>query len=415
MDSYIISLTIVGLAALTAAWIPSLLSKINISYSIFYLLLGFIIYSLPLDLPWPDPLWEEGVSLHLTELIIIISLMGTGLKIDHRFSFKEWKNPFRLVTVTMLISIGVIAFVAWWFLGFDPASALLLGAVLAPTDPVLAADVQVGPPMEGKNDNIRFSLTAEAGLNDGMAFPFTWLAVGVALYLNTGEPWLVEWLWKDLLYRIVAGVAAGFILGKGIAYLLFNMPGNTIYEKPKEGFVAISSTLFVYGATELISGYGFLAVFVAAVVIRNYEMDHEYHKELHRFTDQTEKILLVILLILFGGSLKIGILDSLTWTMAIIAICFVLILRPLAGWLGLLGTGLGKSQKLAISFFGIKGIGSFFYLSFGLVHAKFGVEEELWSFVAFVVLFSIIVHGLTASIGMKRLGLRYSEDEDDAK
>src|SRR5690606_23919785 len=174
MDSYVLSITIIGLAALTAAWIPSLLSKINISYSLFYLAIGFIIYLLPLDLPFPDPIWEEGLALHLTELIIIISLMGTGLKIDHSFSFKEWKNPFRLVTITMLFSIASMAFIAWWLLGFDPASALLVGAVLAPTDPVLASDVQVGPPMEGKNDDVRFVLTAEAGLNDGMAFPFTW-------------------------------------------------------------------------------------------------------------------------------------------------------------------------------------------------------------------------------------------------
>lgn len=401
-----LSITIIGLAALTAAWIPALLSKINISYSIFYLALGFVLYSLSLDLPWPDPIWEEGLALRITELIIIISLMGTGLKIDHPFSFKEWKNPFRLVTFTMLLSIGAMSLIAWWFFGFDPASALLVGAVLAPTDPVLASDVQVGPPMQGKNDDVRFSLTAEAGLNDGMAFPFTWLAIGVAAFYNTGEPWLGEWLWKDLLYRVGAGVAVGFILGKTIAYLLFNV-SNKNNATPSEGFVAISSTLFVYGATELISGYGFLAVFVAAIVIRNYEMDHEYHKELHRFTDQTEKILLVILLILFGGSISIGILDSLTWTMALAAIMFVFLLRPLAGFLGLMGTGLDKSEKAAISFFGIKGIGSFFYLSFGLVHADFEFTEEIWSFVAFVVLVSIIVHGLTASIGMKRLGLRY--------
>lgn len=177
-----------------------------------------------------------------------------------------------------------------------------------------------------------------------MAFPFTWLAVGVAIYLNSGQPWLFEWVWQDLIYRLVAGVAVGFLIGKAIAYFLFKLPDNE-NRNPREGFVAISSTLFIYGVTELISGYGFLAVFVAAVVIRNYEMDHEYHKELHRFTDQTEKILLVILLILFGGSISIGLLDSLTWTMAVTAIAFVLLLRPLAGILGLLGSKLEKKEN----------------------------------------------------------------------
>src|SRR5690606_19419540 len=128
-----------------------------------------------------------------------------------------------------------------------------------------------------------------------------------------------------------------------------------------------------------------------------------------------EKILLVILLILFGGSISIGLLDSLTWTMAVTAIAFVLLLRPLAGILGLLGSKLEKTKIAAISFFGIKGIGSFFYLSFGLVHAYFEITEEIWSFVAFVVLVSIIVHGLTASIGMKKLGLRYYKNKDSQK
>lgn len=406
MDSYIISITIIGLAAFSAAWIPSLLNKVKMSYSIFYLLLGFMFYSLPLELPWPNPIWEEGVAVRLTELVIIVALMGSGLKIDHAFSFRKWRNPFRLISITMLISIGCMAFIAWWLLGFDPASAILLGAVLAPTDPVLAADVQVGPPMEGKNDEVRFSLTAEAGMNDGMAFPFTWLAIAAAMYYNTSEDWISTWIWKDLLYRTLAGLGAGYLLGKGIAYLFFRLPKNGSDSTPKEGFVAISSTLFVYGITELIHGYGFLAVFVAAVVIRNYEMQHEYHKTLHSFTDQTEKILMIILLLLFGGSLSIGILDSLSWKMAWIGIGFVLLLRPLAGFLGLVGTGLELKKKSAISFFGIKGIGSFFYLSFALKHADFNYTEELWAFVSFIVLFSIIVHGLTANVGMKWLGLR---------
>ncbi|CAN5235669.1 cation:proton antiporter [soil metagenome] len=404
MDSYFISIVIVGLAGLSVAWIPTLLKKINISYALFYLFLGFIIYKLPFQLPWPDPKWNNDLTVRLTELIVIIALMGTGLKIDHPFSFKEWRVPFRLVTITMLLSIGTVAFIGWYWLGFDPASAVLLGAVLAPTDPVLASDVQVGPPLEGKNDEVRFSLTAEAGLNDGMAFPFTWLAVAIAVSLNTGEPWLVEWLWKDLLYRILAGVACGYILGKGIAYLIFKSSKKR-NARPRDGFIAISTTLLSYGITELVSGYGFMAVFVTAVVIRNYEIKNEYHKELHRFTDQVERMLLVALLILFGGSLTVGLLDHLTWPMATAGMIFILILRPVSGLAGLAGTGLKKGEKYFISFFGIKGIGSFFYLSFGIKNAEFQFVEELWSLVGFVVLGSIIVHGISASLAIKRIGL----------
>lgn len=410
MDQYVISLTVIGFAALTIAWMPGIMSKFHISYSIFYLALGVLLYSLPIDLPWPDPLWKQNFTVHLTELVIIISLMGTGLKIDHPFNFKEWRNPFRLITITMLLCIAIIAFLAWWALGFDPASAVLLGAVLAPTDPVLAADVQVGPPNEEKNDQVRFSLTAEAGLNDGMAFPFTWLAVAIALGSQTGDGWLLDWVWKDLIYRIVAGVAIGFLLGKALAYLLFYLPEKKNFTNTRDGFVAISTTLFVYGLTELAHGYGFVAVFVTAITLRSYESKNEYHKELHSFTDQIERILLVVLLILFGGSLIAGILDSLNWGMALLGLAFLFLIRPVTGLLGLGGSRLSYKQRMAISFFGIRGIGSFFYLSFGLSKAEFVQKEEIWSLVAFIVLVSIIVHGVSASYIMNRLGLHLPDN-----
>lgn len=246
METYIISITVIGVAALGMTWIPILTKKINISYSIIFLLFGMLIYSLVDQLPWPNPYREQDFTIHMTELIVIVALMGSGLKIDHPFSFKEWKAPFRLVTITMLISIGSMIALALWGLGFDLPSAVLLGAVLAPTDPVLASDVQVGPPNEGENDAVRFSLTAEAGLNDGMAFPFTWLAVGLAVALQTGEPWLADWLVRDLFYRIGAGIAIGFILGKVITYLFFHLPERYKVPHARDGLVAVSATLMIY-------------------------------------------------------------------------------------------------------------------------------------------------------------------------
>lgn len=412
MDTYIFSLTIIGLAAFGMAWIPILAKKIGISYSIIYLMLGVILYSLFDTLPWPNPLWQEDFTVHMTELIVIVALMGTGLKIDHPFSFRGWTVPLRLVTVTMLLSIGVFALIGVWLLGLNPASAVLLGAVLAPTDPVLASDVQVGPPNEGENDDVRFALTAEAGLNDGMAFPFTWLAVVLAMSAQVGEPWLLEWLSRDLIYRLVAGVAIGFGMGKVFIYLFFKLPEKLgSLHHVRDGFVALSTTLVTYGVTEILHGYGFMAVFVTAVTIRNYEMRHEYHRELHHFTDQIERILLAVLLILFGGSLVNGILDALTWQMALAGIAFVLLIRPVTGLIGLLGTRLKFREKFAISFFGIKGIGSFFYLSFALNEAQFSNEEEVWALVALIVLLSILIHGLTASFAMKKLKLRYIQEK----
>ncbi len=393
-----------GAAALGMTWIPTLTRKIRVSYSIVYLALGVILYLSFDELPWPNPFQMNTETLHLTELVVIVALMGTGLKIDHPFSLRRWRVPFRLVSITMLLCIISLLALGLVILGFDWASAILLGAVLAPTDPVLAADVQVGPPNEGKNDSVRFSLTAEAGLNDGMAFPFTWMAVLVA-GATAGEPWLGEWLGKYLLYKIVAGIAIGLIMGRGVTYLFFHLPEKYQMLHVRDGLVALSVTLFTYGITELAQGYGFIAVFVAAVTIRNYEMEHEYHQKLHAFTDQIERILLAVLLMLFGGSLVEGVLDYLTWPIAIIGLAFVLIIRPLAGWIGLLGTEIPAAKKWTISFFGIKGIGSFFYLSFALSEANFAYQKEVWSLTAFVVLISILLHGLTASFVIKKLGI----------
>ena len=403
--TYLIIMTVIGIAALGMAWMPSISQKTRISYSIIYVVLGALLYLVFHNrLPLPDPISKNEFTLHLTELVVIISIMGTGLKIDQPFSFVKWRTPFRLVIFTMILSIFIVALLGWWTLGYDIATAILLGAVLAPTDPVLASDVQVGPPQEDHRDNVKFALTAEAGMNDGTAFPFTWLAIIFALAATNGvEPELTTWFLVDFLYRVIAAVIAGFLIGKLLCYLIFILPEKVQFINIKDGFIAISSTLIVYGFTELIHGYGFIAVFVTAVTIRNYELWHKFHKKLHDFTDQIERILLSIILILFGGSLVSGILDHLTWPLALFGIFFVFIVRPLTGYISLIGTRLHVKEKIGISFFGIKGIGSFFYLAFALTKAEFAYAEQLWSLIAFIVLLSIIIHGFTATPFMLKL------------
>jgi len=401
--NYIIILALIGFAVLGMAIMPSITKKTNISYSVIYVVAGFIIYSLFDFLPDPIPTQHPSITEHLTELVVIVSIMGTGLKIDQRFSFKRWLIPFRLITITMILSIASFALVAKFLLHFDWATSILLGAVLAPTDPVLASDVQVGPPMERHKDNVKFSLSAEAGMNDGMAFPFVWLAIIMASAGSSDLSRLGEWFLMDVFYKIIAGVICGYLMGRGIAFLIFDYQKRKNFIVINDGFIAIAATLFVFGLTEMINGYGFMAVFVAAITIRNYELKNEFHKYLHEFTDQIERILVAIILLLFGGSLAEGILGSLTWPIAAAGIIFILFIRPLTSWVGLVGTPLHSKEKWGISFFGIKGIGSFYYLSFALLHAQFGNENKLWTLVAFIVLLSIIIHGLTATYVMKKL------------
>ena len=408
MNTYLLVMIIIGVASLGMAWMPIMTSKFKISYSLIYVFFGAVLYIFGDSLPLPDPIREQTYTVHLTELVVIISLMGSGLKIDRPFSFKNWNLPFRLVSLTMLLSMGAMALLSSYFLGFDLASSLLLAAVLAPTDPVLAADVQVGPPHENNRDDVKFALTAEAGLNDGFAFPFTWLAITVAQISLTGKGSLTEWVLFDLIYRILVGALVGFVLGRVLAYVLFRKSEKKSILEMNNGFVALAATLIIYSFTEIIHAYGFLAVFVGAVTLRNFEIKHEFHKQLHSFTDQIERILVAIVLILFGGSLVSGLLGALSGQMVVLGLVFVLIVRPLAGYLGLLGTDLHRIQRWSISFFGIKGIGSFFYLSFALSKTDFAYTKEIWSLTAFTVLISLLVHGLTAALSMDKVGKKFS-------
>lgn len=411
---YIITIIIIGIAALGMAWMPMITRRIKISYSLIYVFLGIILYAIFKSLPLPNPIAYPQETLHLTELVVITSIMGTGLKIDVPFSFSKWSIPFRLIVITMILCIGIVFLLGHFAFEFDVASALLLGAVLAPTDPVLASDVQVGAPMQNSKENVRFSLTTEAGMNDGTAFPFVWLAIALAVYASTGKGNFSEWMYFDLFYRLIAGIGCGYLIGRLLAYIVFYLPEKKNFVAIKDGFVAIATTLLVYGITELLRGYGFVAVFVTAITLRNYQMNHKLHKRLHDFTDQIERILVAIVLLLFGGSLVNGILKSLTIEMALFGLAFLFIIRPLTGLLALTGSKLHLKEKLAISFFGIKGIGSFYYLAFAFSTAYFQYSKELWSMVSFIVLISIIIHGVSATSVMKKLEEQFSEENEVA-
>jgi len=403
VDHYLVILTIIGAGILGMAWMPAFTAKTKISYSIIYVLLGMLLYGIFDFLPAPDPKKNPELTTHLTELVVLVSLMCTGLKIDQKFSFRTWGIPFRLVTITMFLCIATVTAIGVYYFNMPLASALLLAAVLSPTDPVLATDVQVGDPNEEDRDNAKFSLTAEAGFNDGMAFPFVWLAITVAMISAGGDGFLITWAWKHLVYQILAGALCGFLIGKLLAYVLFTLAKKYESIGTNDGFVSIALTLFVYGVTEMVHGYGFIAVFIAALTLRNYERGHKYHNRLHAFSDQMERIFVAILLILFGGSLVRGILDYLTWPMAAFGVVFIFVIRPVCALIGLIGTKLKIQEKLVIGFFGIRGVGSVYYLAFAFGTVFFKEQDQLWSLVAFIILISIGIHGLTAGFTFKKL------------
>jgi NhaP-type Na+/H+ or K+/H+ antiporter len=417
MDPYVVTLAFVGAAILGAAILPMLLAGRPMSFPIIYVSLGMAVFALPLRLPVIDPLAEGDVVERMTELAVIVSLMGAGLKIDRSVGWSSWNTTWRLLAVAMPITIAGIALLGWWFAGLVPASALLLGASLAPTDPVLASDVQVGPPGdEEEEDDVRFSLTSEAGLNDGLAFPFTNAAIAMAAAGSAGVgSWIGGWALDDVVVKLAIGFVVGVVAGRAIGAVLFRLPTTRTIAESTEGFVALATTLLVYGVAELSHGYGFISVFVAAVVIRNHERDHSYHEVLHASAESIERLVSAALLVLLGGAIVDGALGPLTWAGAAVGVAVVLVVRPVAGWLSLLRTDTSSSERWVIAFFGIRGVGSVYYLAHALTEAEFSGADHLWAIVAFVIMLSVVVHGVSAAPIMRHVDARREHHQKVAR
>lgn len=408
MNLYIVALTGFGVLVLLTAWLPMVLKELPLSLPIFCVLIGMLIFQIPEFDPAPSPVQYREITERLSELVVIVALMGAGLKLDRPVGWRSWMLTWRLLAITMPLSILGIALLGWGLLGLPVASAVLLGALLAPTDPVLASDVQVGPPGSGEEDEVRFSLTSEAGLNDGLAFPFTNLAVAMAV-AGTAVPgtWTLEWLGVDVLWKLASGLAIGWLVGWALAYLAFRLPNRAKLSRTGDGFVALGITCVSYGLTELAHGYGFLAVFVTALALRQAERTHRYHEKLHAFSEELERLLMMLLLVLFGGAVAAGgLLDSLTWSGVAAGLLILLLLRPLTGLLGLAGSGRPFLETAVIGFFGIRGLGSVYYLSYALGEADFAGEDVLWSVTTFIILVSILLHGTTVTPVMRLLDQR---------
>ena len=427
MAAYETVLVLAGIAIFGAVVLPRVFADRAMSFPLLYVVAGMALFSLPLGVEIPDPVRHGDLAERLTEFVVIIALMGAGLKIDRPFKWGAWSNTWRLLAVTMPITIIATVALGWGVLGTLLPSAILLGAVIAPTDPVLASDVQVTSPHEGvdeeiepedQEDEVRFSLTSEAGLNDGLAFPFTYLAIAAAA---AGAPlasfgWLGEWFLFHVLYEITVGVIAGYVVGQVVARLIFRGPVTTQLGKVMSGTEALGTTLLAYGVTELLHGYGFIAVFVAALELRHFEWEHEYYEVIHDYAVMTERIVMAAVMILFGGAIVGGLFDPLTWVHVAVGLVLILVVRPVAGLVGLWGTSLSWMERFVVSSFGVRGIGSFYYLAYALNEASFSEREllvaadELWALVGFVVLASIAIHGISVNPVMSVLD-RYRESE----
>ena len=402
-----------GIALLLAAVLPRALSRLPLSPAMVFVAAGALAALLPGG-GVADPMAHLELIEHATELVVIVALMGVGLALDRPVSWRGWATTWRLLGIGMPVFIAAAALLAWALVGVSVAAALLLAAVLAPTDPVLASEVQVGEPTDDPQgeDVVRFSLSSEAGLNDGLAFPFVHAAVLLAAVGSW--QWVGGWLAWELVGKVLLGVACGVAVGWLLARMAFRAPARALrFAETAEAVVALSAVFLSYGIAEAIGGYGFLAVFCTALTIRAFERGHEYHCVLHEFVGQFERLLTMALLLVFGYGLMTGLLHGLTWQAVGWGLAAVLVIRPVTAWLSLRRMAVTTADRRVVAFFGVRGIGSFYYLAFALNTAYFAEGQALWATVSFAVLASIVIHGVSASPVLRTLDRRFGRRTPD--
>lgn len=404
---YELLLLIAGAVVLIGAVLLSVQKGRPFSAALVYLAVGVAAGLLlrAIGVNWYDPIEDAALFSRAAEVAVLVSLFGAGVKLDRALTWANWRTTVLLLAVAMPLTILGMAFLGGWLIGMTVASAVLLGAVLAPTDPVLAEDIQVGGPMQREpEDEARFSLTAEAGLNDGLAFPFVMLALfGYERGFDSIGDWWFEWLTADLLYAVVAGLVIGAVAGRTIARVTYGVIDRGWLANPFDAFIAIGAIFAVYGITELVEAYGFLAVFAAGVAFRRYEHGHEVNQRLHEVTLVIEKLAELSVLLLLGSVLPIGGVLELGWPVLAAALGLVLVVRPLAVLISLLPSGLPWRQRLFIAWFGIRGIGSIYYLGFTFAVLTPIDADPLFSVVAVAVIASVVLHGVSGAVLTRRL------------
>jgi NhaP-type Na+/H+ or K+/H+ antiporter len=393
MDIYILDLLVIGLLLLMVTLGSGWIKRLPLSYAIIYLMVGILLGPYGVHLIQIRP---NAESLErLTEFVVLVSVFGCGLKMNRPLKFWAWNTTARLIGLLMPISIVAIATVAKLFLNFDWGQAILLGAILAPTDPVLASEVQLSHTDD--RDELRFGLTSEGGLNDALAFPFVYFGIHWLKDPNW-ENWFKQWVAVDLIWAIFAGIFTGIIVAKAVVFIDQWLQKYRKADELMEDFVALSTILLTYSITELVNGYGFIAVFVAGIVVRRSYHDPEKRKSQFEFTEQIEKLLEVATILILGTILQIKpILAHLNQGL-LIAVLLLFVVRPLGTWISTIGSPLITANRLLFGWFGIRGVGSLYYLCYAFGE---GLKDELGETIAWItyitVVISVILHGVSAT------------------
>ncbi|MGH2898683.1 MAG: cation:proton antiporter [Solirubrobacteraceae bacterium] len=404
-DPYAIGLAFAGVAVFAAIGALSHQRERAFSASLIYLVLGLAAATIIdlLGVRWVDPLAEPETIEHLAELALIVALFGTGLKLETALDPRIRGPVVRLLCVVMPLTIAAVALFANVVMGLSLGAAIILGATLAPTDPVLAGDVGVGPPGDEDEREPNIALTVEAGLNDGLAFPFVFL--GAYAVVEGGTGWLWEWLAADVLYAVVVGIALGAAGGHLIAASIVRLRERRLMIEALDCLVAIAAVLLVYGLTEVAGAYGFLAAFAAGVAFRNYEHGHEMNRKVHDGAEVVEKFCELGLILLLGSLVTVSGLQEVAWGGLLLVVLLLLVIRPAATAIAFAGSRLSGGERAFVGWFGVRGVGSLYYVAVALGLGILPADEarSLFWAVAACIVASVVVHGVTAAPLSRRL------------
>ena len=397
MDTYILDLLVIGLLLLAVTFGSGWIQRLPLSYALIYLITGVILGPYGFNLIQMRP--ETKFLERLTELVVLISLFSCGLKMNRRLKFSAWKSTFRLIVLLMPISIFAIAAIGHWLLNLEWGVAILMGAILAPTDPVLASEVQLYDPDD--QEELRFGLTSEGGLNDALAFPFVYFGLHW-IENDNWQTWIGRWIAVDLVWAIATGLLTGIVVGRVVGRVEQWLQKRRHIDETREDFVALSTILITYALAELVNGYGFLAVFVAGLVMQRRYLEPEQSSSRLEFMERIEGLAEVGTILLLGSLLRIEPIQRFAAPALIVTGFLLFIIRPLGVWVSTIGVPLHPATRWLFGWFGIRGVGSIYYLAYALSEGLKGDSGEMIAWITFVVIvLSVTLHGITATPLMK--------------
>ncbi|MDQ3336087.1 MAG: cation:proton antiporter [Myxococcota bacterium] len=431
--SFLAWMTLVSALLLMMALASSYVRDLPITTSALYLVVGVLIGPLGADVISIDLVESADILERVAEVAVVIALFVGGLKLRLQWSDPAWRAAVMLAGPVMVLTIAGVGVVAHVVLGLPLAAALLIGAILAPTDPVLASAVSVNDAKD--DDRMRIGLSGEAGLNDGTAFPFVVLALAWLEHDGAGG-WLVEWATHRLLWAVPAALVLGFALGRVIGKLAIRLRTRQRDVTAPSDLLALALIGVSYAAAEAVGAWGFLSVFAAGLGLRAAEVsvvaesphpeadpgEHPPAEELVAARVEAEQLkepavaagVLVHETLSFGDTIErlvevgmivaIGVTLSTYWDSRALVIAGALffVIRPLAASL-LVFTPTTKHQRRLMAWFGIRGIGSLYYLGYAMRHGVDGkLGAELVGLTISVIALSVVIHGITATPLLKR-------------